>query len=99
MFRAETLTADLYKKKRSLATVDDPTEFRPLTSVEASRALVEEKGLQLSEDESEKSDYDEKDIYKLKENEGFRPVKGQPGMFYKVLVRTLLRSDSQKCYM
>lgn len=91
MFRAETLSANLRKRKSSVGqdtvAVADPL-LRPMTSVAASRKLVEEKGLQLSDDDddgdSSGTDYGEHDILALKKNEGFKPVKGQPGMFYKV---------------
>ena len=91
MFRAENLSMDLRKQKSSTVDMrnnnnDDEPYLRPMTSVAASRKLVEEKGLQFSDDEGNSSgtDYDEDDIYALKKTEGFKPVKGQPGMFYKV---------------
>ena len=88
LIRAENLSEDLRKRKNSTtASEHDEMLVRPMTSVTASRKLVEEKGLQLSDDDdgdSSGTDYDEDDIYALKKNEGFKPVKGQPGMFYKV---------------
>ena len=59
--------------------------IRPMTSVAASRLLVEERGLKLSDDDdSSGTDYDDNEIYALKKDDGFKAVKGQPGMFYKV---------------
>lgn len=86
MLRAENLSEDLRKRKNSGTGAETDEPFaRPMTSVTASRKLVEERGLQLSDDEnSSGTDYDENDIYTLKKTEGFKPVKGQPGMFYKV---------------
>ena len=89
MFRAENLSADLRKRRHSDVGEVSTEEhmIRPMTSVAASRKLVEERGLQLSDDEdgnSSGTDYDEHDIYALKKTEDFKPVKGQPGMFYKV---------------
>ena len=93
MLRAENLSADLLRKRRhSDAEVDSEEEnekmIRPMTSVAASRKLVEERGLQLSDDDdgerSDGTDYDEHDIYAIKKTEDFKAVKGQPGMFYKV---------------
>lgn len=86
MLRAENLSQNLRKRKNSGVGMEiDEPYARPMTSVAASRKLVEERGLQLSDDEnSSGTDYDEDDIYTLKRTEGFKPVKGQPGMFYKV---------------
>lgn len=91
MLRAENLSADLLRKRRhSDADTDEDdgaTMIRPMTSVAASRKLVEERGLQLSDDDGDQSDgtdYDEHDIYAVKKTEDFKAVKGQPGMFYKV---------------
>lgn len=82
MFRAENLSADL-RKKRDEPTVEEIA--RPMTSVDASRKLVEEKGLQMSDDGSDdESDYNDDEVYALKQDMGFRPVKGEAGMFYKV---------------
>lgn len=91
LFRAENLSSDLRKRKNSSVDDDQDEPFvRPMTSVAASRKLVEEKGLQFSDDEnSSGTDYDEEDIYALKKTEGFKPVKGQPGMFYKVCLSVL----------
>ena len=35
-------------------------------------------------DDSDSTDYDEDDVYMMKNEEGMYPVKGQPGMYYKV---------------
>lgn len=87
MLRAENLSADLLRSKQQFSDGEDEPMIRPMTSVTASRKLVEERGLQLSDDEgihSDGTDYDEHDIYAVKKSEDFKPVKGQPGMFYKV---------------
>ena len=44
MFRAENLSADLRKRKLSDAGDDEEPMIRPMTSVAASRKLVEERG-------------------------------------------------------
>ncbi|XP_057308593.1 uncharacterized protein LOC130646936 [Hydractinia symbiolongicarpus] len=105
MFRAESLSANLRKRKSSVGqdtvAVTDPL-LRPMTSVAASRKLVEEKGLQLSDDDddgdSSGTDYGEHDILALKKNEGFKPVKGQPGMFYKIHNNTPSDVYAKKIY-
>ena len=83
MYRAENLSMDLRKQKVG-PTTDEFT--RPMTTVDASRKLVEEKGLQLSDYGSEESDYGDDDVYALKKDMGYKPVKGEPGMFYKVCI-------------
>ena len=92
MLRAENLSADLLRKRRhsdadAEEREDEVAMIRPMTSVAASRKFVEERGLQLSDDDGEQSDgtdYDEHDIYAVKKTEDYKAVKGQPGMFYKV---------------
>ena len=39
--------------------------------------------------DSDSDDYDEEDIYFTKKDGGFYPVKGKPGMYYKVGHETL----------
>ena len=98
MLRAENLSADLLRKRRHSDAGGDEDDdevamIRPMTSVAASRKLVEERGLQLSDDDGEQSDgtdYDEHDIYAVKKTEDFKAVKGQPGMFYKVSSHSLI---------
>ena len=88
MFRADHLSNELRKRKGSSVTVNDTEDpfLRPMTSVAASRKLVEERGLQFSDDDGDSSgtDYEENDVLNIKKDLGFKPVKGQPGMFYKV---------------
>ena len=49
------------------------------------RHLVTSKSKLAEEDESDNSDFDaNEDVCLTKKDEGFYPVKGQPGMFYKV---------------
>lgn len=108
MFRAETLSADLRKRKNSSlpggghGNEDEQLMVRPMTSVAASRKLVEERGLQLSDDDddanSSGTDYDDQDIYALKKTDHFKPVKGQPGMFYKVHHNTPSDVYAKKVY-
>ena len=51
-------------------------------TVHMSRKAVE---LDASSDgEGSGTDYSEDEILVLKKDDGFRPVKGQPGMYYKV---------------
>lgn len=63
-------------------------EMRPFTSVGGSRKVVEEAGLQLPDDDGDSSDSDYGNDDQVKELHGddevYKPVKGQPGMFYKV---------------
>lgn len=82
----DNISIDQRKRKQTIPTTDDDDMHRPLTSVAVSRALVEEQGVQISDndDSNNDSDYDDHDVYKLKKDEGFKPVKGQPGMFYKL---------------
>ena len=47
-----------------------------------SRAVHKDKKVTIGDSDSD--DYDEEDIYFVKKDAGFYPVKGQPGMFYKV---------------
>ena len=86
--KAENLTVDLRQRRgsRSNSLQVEDTFLRPLTSVGGSRKLVEEKGLKLSDDsdDSSGSDYDQNEIYALKREDAYKPVKGQPGMFYKI---------------
>ena len=81
MKRAEYLSTDLKKRKQS----KDLQVMQPFMSVTASRKLIEEKGLQLSDDSD--SDY-ESDFNVVKKDDEFKPVKGQPGMFYKVTIKS-----------
>ncbi len=48
-----------------------------------SRTLKKDNKVKLADDSGD-SDYDHDDIYMMKKDEGLYPVRGQPGMFYKV---------------
>ena len=53
-----------------------------------SRTVHRDKKVTLAEDseESDFADYEEKDVYLLKKDGGYYPVRGQPGLFYKVFL-------------
>ncbi|XP_047145718.1 uncharacterized protein LOC100210827 isoform X1 [Hydra vulgaris] len=89
--RAEVISADLKKRKQS----KDLQVTQTITSVTASRQLIEEKGLQFSGDSD--SDY-ESDFNNVKKDEEFKPVKGQPGMFYKIHHNTPAEVYAQRMY-
>ena len=88
--KASELSTDLRQRRGSHVSMaeqphEDPIQ-RPFT-VHGSRKVVEEQGLNLSDDddaESSGTDFSDDDVYVIKKDGGFKPVKGQPGMYYKV---------------
>ena len=56
---------------------------RPFSSV-GSRQVHNEKKFRATAQESDNSDYEEEDVYLMKKESDFYPIKGHPGMWYKV---------------
>lgn len=61
----------------------DLRKRRPVTTLSSRRAHREHK-IKLNCSSDSETDYDEDDAYIMKKEEGFYPVKGQPGLWYKV---------------
>ena len=57
---------------------------RPFSSVQSRRLNGEKKVDVKKADDSDGSDYDEEDVYLMKKEQEFYPVRGHPGMWYKV---------------
>ena len=48
-----------------------------------SRKLYKDKKAKLDEEDSDDTDYDQDDVLLMKKEDGYYPVKGHPGMYYK----------------
>ena len=65
---------------------------RPFSSVGSRRVHNEKKFRALADDDG--SDYEEEEVYLMKKEQDFYPIRGQPGMWYKV--GTFTRSCSTR---
>ena len=63
--------------------MSDVRRRRPMTTI-GSRKVHRPRKVKVASGSDGESDYDEQDVYLTEQNNGFYPVKGQPGMFYKV---------------
>ena len=59
---------------------------RPFSSVGSRRVHNEKKFRALADDDG--SDYEEEEVYLMKKEQDFYPIRGQPGMWYKVSTST-----------
>ena len=58
---------------------------RPLTHY-GSRTVHAERKVKINEDTDDDSDYEDDDVYLMKKEDGFYPVKGKAGLFYRVSI-------------
>ena len=66
---------------------------RPMTTV-GSRAVHKDRKVVVGDGDSDSTDYEDGDVYITKSEADFIPVKGEPGLFYKVLLRIPQTRDS-----
>ena len=107
MYRAGNLSADLRRRRvesrqqqHNLTNnaENDAKERRPMTSVMHSRKLIEEKGIQLSDTDTDDSVITDDEVYPLSKETKFEPVKGEPGLFYKIHYNTPAQVYARKMY-
>ena len=97
--KASEISDELRQRRISHASVSlqptDDASHRKLsmTSVSgrASRKSIDERSLAFSDDSDTGSgtDYNDDDVCVVKKDDGFRRIKGQPGMYYKVIWQSL----------